>query len=86
MVPPLQMSCGGDFFAMIGRVIRAMIGGLFLGFSSTVFLFLFLPLVVLIYYNPFVKSRRFRNYFLLLASVEPLSYIHHLTFSGIIGI
>ena len=32
MVPPLQMSCGGDFFAMIGRVIRAMIGGLFLGF------------------------------------------------------
>lgn len=38
-------------------------------FSSTVFLFLFLPLVVLIYYNPFVKSRRFRNYFLLLASL-----------------
>ena len=32
MVPPLQMSCGGDFFVMIGRVIRAMIGGLFLGF------------------------------------------------------
>ena len=38
-------------------------------FSSTVFLFLFLPLVVLIYYNPFIKSRRFRNYFLLLASL-----------------
>ena len=32
-------------------------------------MFLFLPLVVLIYYNPFVKSRRFRNYFLLLASL-----------------
>ena len=34
-------------------------------FSSTVFLFLFLPLVVLVYYNPFIKSRRFRNYCLL---------------------
>lgn len=38
-------------------------------FSSTVFLFLFLPIVVLIYYNPFFKSRRFRNYFLLIASL-----------------
>lgn len=38
-------------------------------FSSTVFLFLFLPIVVLIYYNPFFKSRRFRNCFLLIASL-----------------
>ena len=38
-------------------------------FSSTVFLFLFLPLTLLIYYNPFVTSRRFRNLFLLIASL-----------------
>lgn len=38
-------------------------------FSSTVFLFLFLPLVVLGYYNPFLKGRKFRNIFLLLASL-----------------
>lgn len=38
-------------------------------FSSTVFLFLFLPCVVLIYYNPFFSGRRFRNVFLLLASL-----------------
>ena len=38
-------------------------------FSSTVFLFLFLPLVILIYYNPFFKGRKFRNIFLLLASL-----------------
>ena len=38
-------------------------------FSSTVFLFLFLPLVIMIYYNPFVKGRKFKNLFLLLASL-----------------
>ena len=38
-------------------------------FSSTVFLFLFLPIVLMIYYNPFFKSRTFRNTFLLLASL-----------------
>lgn len=38
-------------------------------FSSTVFLFLFLPIVLLIYYNPFIKNRTFRNGFLLLASL-----------------
>lgn len=38
-------------------------------FSSTVFLFLFLPLVLLIYYNPVFKGRGFRNIFLLLASL-----------------
>lgn len=38
-------------------------------FSSTVFLFLFLPIVIMIYYNPFVKGRKFKNLFLLLASL-----------------
>jgi D-alanyl-lipoteichoic acid acyltransferase DltB (MBOAT superfamily) len=38
-------------------------------FSSTVFLFLFLPLVLAGYYNPFWKGRAFRNAFLLLASL-----------------
>ncbi len=38
-------------------------------FSSTIFLFLFLPLTVLIYYNPIYSSRKFRNIFLLLASL-----------------
>ncbi|MBR2216245.1 MAG: MBOAT family protein [Selenomonadaceae bacterium] len=38
-------------------------------FSSTVFLFLFLPLTVIIYYNPIYSGRRFRNIFLLLASL-----------------
>ena len=38
-------------------------------FSSTVFLFLFLPLVIIIYYNPFVKGREFKNIFLFFASL-----------------
>ncbi len=38
-------------------------------FSSTVFLFLFLPLVLLIYYNPIFGTRNFKNIFLLLASL-----------------
>lgn len=38
-------------------------------FSSTIFLFLFLPLVLILYYNPFVKNRKFKNIFLLLASL-----------------
>ena len=38
-------------------------------FSSTVFLFLFLPLALCIYYNPFIKGRTFRNTFLLLVSL-----------------
>lgn len=44
-------------------------GGMRMVFSSTVFLFLFLPAVLLIYYNPIVKTRTFRNVFLLLASL-----------------
>ena len=43
-------------------------------FSSTVFLFLFLPLTVLIYYNPIFTGREFRNYFLLLASLGFYAY------------
>ena len=38
-------------------------------FSSTVFLFAFLPVVIAIYYNPFISGRRFKNIFLLLASL-----------------
>lgn len=38
-------------------------------FSSTVFLFLFLPLVLIGYYNPVFRGRKFRNVFLLLASL-----------------
>lgn len=43
-------------------------------FSSTVFLFLFLPFTILIYYNPVWTGRRFRNYFLLLASLLFYAY------------
>ncbi|MDD4104218.1 MAG: MBOAT family protein [Clostridiales bacterium] len=38
-------------------------------FSSTVFLLLFLPLTLFLYYNPIFKSRSFRNHTLLLASL-----------------
>lgn len=43
-------------------------------FSSTVFLLLFLPLTIVIYYNPVYKGRVFRNYFLLLASLLFYAY------------
>lgn len=38
-------------------------------FSSPVFLLIFLPLVLCVYYNPFFKGRAFRNYTLLLFSL-----------------
>lgn len=38
-------------------------------FSSNVFLFLFLPFVLAVYFNPFFKGRRFKNVVLLLASL-----------------
>lgn len=38
-------------------------------FSSTVFLLFFLPIVIVVYYNPVFRSRGFRNVFLLLASL-----------------
>ena len=59
-------------------------------FSSTVFLFLFLPLVVLIYYNPIVKGQSFKNNFLLLASLlfyawgEPI-FVYLMILSIIVG-
>ena len=59
-------------------------------FSSTVFLFLFLPIALIIYYNPFIKNRKFKNYFLLLASLlfygygEPL-FIFLMLFSILIN-
>lgn len=43
-------------------------------FSSTVFLFLFLPLTILIYYNSVWRGRRFRNDFLLLVSLLFYAY------------
>jgi D-alanyl-lipoteichoic acid acyltransferase DltB (MBOAT superfamily) len=45
------------------RIISSMV------FSSAVFLFLFLPLVLIGYFNPLWKGRRFRNVFLLIASL-----------------
>lgn len=38
-------------------------------FSSNVFLFLFLPFVLIVYFNPFLNGRKFKNVFLLLASL-----------------
>ena len=38
-------------------------------FASTVFLFLFLPLSLLLYYNPLCRSRRYRNAVLLAVSL-----------------
>lgn len=38
-------------------------------FSSTVFLFIFLPVVLILYYNPICKSRKYRNVLLLLVSL-----------------
>ncbi len=38
-------------------------------FSSPVFLFLFLPLVLVVYYNPIFRGRAFRNHVLLLFSL-----------------
>ena len=43
-------------------------------FSSTVFLFLFLPFTVMVYYNPWLNSRKFRNNFLLLMSLAFYAY------------
>ena len=58
-------------------------------FSSTVFLFLFFPAVLLIYYNPWFKTRRFRNGILLGASLffyawgEPV-FVFVLIFSTVV--
>lgn len=46
-------------------------------FSSTVFLFLFLPLIILLYYNPIIKSRRFRNIIIFSGSIVFYSWGEH---------
>ena len=38
-------------------------------FSSAIFLLIFFPIVLAGYYNPFIKTRAFRNIFLLAASL-----------------
>lgn len=38
-------------------------------FSSTTFLFLFLPIVLIAYYNPFFKSLNFKNAILIISSI-----------------
>lgn len=38
-------------------------------FSSTLFLFLFLPIVFLLYFNPIIKNRTFKNIVLLVSSL-----------------
>lgn len=59
-------------------------------FSSPAFLFMFLPIAIAIYYNPFCKSRTFKNRFLLFISLvfyacgEPI-YIILLLLSILIG-
>ncbi len=59
-------------------------------FSSTIFLFLFLPVTLAIYYNPIFKGRNFKNIFLLIASLffyawgEPVN-VFLMIFSIIIG-
>lgn len=45
-----------------------------MAFSSTVFLFIFLPLLLLIYYCKFVKSNKARNIILLIASLLFYAY------------
>ena len=43
-------------------------------FSSETFLYIFLPVVLVIYYNPIFKSRGFRNIVLLIASLAFYAY------------
>ena len=58
-------------------------------FSSGIFLFIFLPLVILLYYNPIIKNRTYKNTILLLASLffyawgEPLFVFVMLLMIGI---
>lgn len=59
-------------------------------FSSSAFLFVFLPFTILLYYNPFNRSRTFRNRILLLLSLlfyacgEPI-YLTLLLISIVVG-
>jgi len=38
-------------------------------FSSSIFLFLFLPVCLILYFNPFVKSIKYKNIILLIFSI-----------------
>ncbi len=38
-------------------------------FSNSIFLFVFLPITLIVYYNPFVKNMGFRNFWLLITSL-----------------
>ncbi len=38
-------------------------------FSSTIFLFLFLPILLVVYYNPIIKNKSFKNVVLLFGSI-----------------
>jgi hypothetical protein len=53
---------GKAFYSLVGAAHKMV-------FSSTIFLFVFLPVVLVIYYNPIFKGRTFRNIFLLIASL-----------------
>ena len=59
-------------------------------FSSTIFLFIFLPLTLILYFNPFCKKRTYRNTVLLLVSLgfyawgEPI-FVFIMIFSIIIN-
>lgn len=43
-------------------------------FSSSVFMFIFLPLVLIVYYNPILKNRKFKNFVLLVSSIGFYAY------------
>lgn len=53
-------------YGIIGKIAK---WGFIMVFSSTVFLFLFLPAVLILYYNPLVKSLKIKNIILLIASL-----------------
>ena len=38
-------------------------------FSTYIFLFIFLPLVLVLYFNPFLRGRKFKNTLLLISSL-----------------
>lgn len=65
---------GRLFLVIVGNIRYMHMEAKNLVFSSTVFLFLFLPFTVMVYYNPWLKSRRFRNYFLLAMSLAFYAY------------
>lgn len=59
-------------------------------FSSSVFLIIFLPVLLIVYFNPFIKNRGYRNFVLMLFSLifyawgEPI-FLFLLLFSCILN-